>query len=174
MCHHLGFICRVLDWLERLIRFDYGKQWSIFVIWIRPPHSILVLNPAIYHHVLLTSRWDTDETKFNPFMMKWFPLTSTLIVSMKENMSNNSGLRDNFLRNMLKIVLYFDFQFLCPYKRPQDSYACPDQSKGNRTNQSTCLRGKNILKWCNYTGKSKMYLYSFSFLAQKALFLPPF
>ena len=59
------------------------------------------------------------------------------------------------------------------YKRPLDSYACPVQSKGNRTNQSTFLRGKNILKWCNYTGKSKMYSYSFSFLAQKALFLHP-
>ena len=59
------------------------------------------------------------------------------------------------------------------YKRTLDSYVCPNQSKGNRTNQSTFLRGKNILKWCNYTGKSKMYSYSFSFSAQKALFLHP-
>ena len=59
------------------------------------------------------------------------------------------------------------------YKRPLDSYACPDQSKGNRTNQSTFLRGKNILKWCNFMGKSKMCVHSFSFSAQKALFLHP-
>ena len=59
------------------------------------------------------------------------------------------------------------------YKGPLDSYACPDQSKGNRKNQSTFLCGKNIPKFCNFTGKSNMCPYSFSFLAQKGLFLPP-
>ena len=78
MCHHLGFI----DIWKAVIYFRHLNQ--------TPSLSILVLNPAIYHHALLTSRWDRNETKFNPFMMKWFPLTSsTLIVEMNENMSND-------------------------------------------------------------------------------------
>ena len=33
---------------------------------------------------------------------------------------------------------------LLNYKRPQDSYAYPDQSKGNKTNQKTFFHGKKL------------------------------
>ena len=42
-----------------------------------------------------------------------------------------------------------------------------------KENQSTFSVEKNIPKFCNFTGKSKMCAHSLSFLAQKALFLPP-
>ena len=53
---------------------------------------------------------------------------------------------------------------LSTHKRPLDSYACPDQIKGNRTDNSI-----NVFTWkkysCNFMGKSKMRVHSFSFLA---------
>ena len=76
-------------------------------------------------------------------------------------------------QNIYYLLCHKSFIQYKTYKRPLDSYACPYQSKEHRTYQSTFLCGKNILNWRIFAGKSKMCVHSYSFLAQKALFLPP-
>ena len=56
------------------------------------------------------------------------------------------------------------------HKRPLDSYACPDQSNSNRTNQQIFLHAKNIQNWCHFMGKRTVCVQNLTFLAQKAHF----
>ena len=75
------------------------------------------------------------------------------------------------LSNYKSAVSNFDEKFFYTFnKRPLDSYACPDQSKINRTNQQTFLHAKNVQTWCNFMGKCSVCVKSLTFLAQKALF----
>ena len=59
------------------------------------------------------------------------------------------------------------------YKRPLDSYACPDQSKHKKqTNQQIFFAGKRYSKLGQFYGKTHCVCEHFTFLAQKALFIP--
>ena len=54
--------------------------------------------------------------------------------------------------------------------RPLDSYASPDQSNRNRTNQKIFLHAKYIQNWCHIKGKRTVCVQRLTFIAQKALF----
>ena len=70
--------------------------------------------------------------------------------------------------------LYRLFRCYIINKRPLDSYACPDQSNRNRTNQQIFLNAKNIQNWCYFMGKRTVCVQSLTFFAQKALFSTQF
>ena len=73
----------------------------------------------------------------------------------------------SFKNDFLSYVVSYD-------KRPLDSYACPDQSNRNRTNQQIFLHAKNIQNWCHFMGKRTVCVQSLTFFAQKALFSTQF
>ena len=92
----------------------------------------------------------------------WFKcqnLTFWVFYTFCKSLSNSSA-GPNLWRNLKSIYLY---------KRPLDSYACPNASK--KPNISiNILHAKNIQNWCNFT----RIVCVGTFLAPKALFLPPF
>ena len=56
------------------------------------------------------------------------------------------------------------------YKRPLDSYACPDQSNRNSTNQHIFLHAKNILKMAEFYGKTQSVCAESHFFVPKRLY----
>ena len=78
------------------------------------------------------------------------------------------------LRQNLRKLNKITWAKIYMYKRPLDSYACPEPSNRNRTNQQIFLCAKNIKSWCHFMWKRTVCVQSLTFFAHKALFSTQF
>ena len=132
-------------------------------------------------------KWDLIKRNFPSSVCKGLPTISTdtiaifcivkrVLTSVKQ--SNHTKLARVLQTNTTNCLVIkgtiWNFVWILKYKmnkRPLDSYACPDQSKRNRTNQQIFFAGKKIFKTGLILRKRELRVGAFSHFWPKRLLL---